>query len=306
MNRLASKIRRKIVLGREYLNVRGVAYFAQRRVRTARGRQRLSDLVARFLPPAGRTEKTAEAKTLGSRGFAFIDGVVTPGMVAEIRGYLAKQPVFAPYLLNSPRVSIDSPQLPDSHTLFIPEEKVIGCPHLLDVANHPTILAAIEGIFGCKPTIGVMCAWWSIPTADGKPRHAENFHRDFDDVNFIKLFIYLTDVGPENGPHEYIAGSHQVPLMCEIRRFSDEEVVASFPVNPKISFVGNAGTMFLENTYGLHRGQPVRKDRRLILQVIYSMLPIVDGPARPYPRALFAPPRSTVDPYVNRVYLAPA
>jgi hypothetical protein len=306
MNGLATKIRRKIVLGREYLNVRGVAYFAQRRVRTARARQRLSNLVARFLPPPGRVEKSVEAKALDSRGFAFIDGVVTREMAAEMRGYLARQPVFAPYLLNSPLVSIDAPHLPDSHTLFIPEDKVIGCPHLLDVANHPTILAAVEGIFGCKPTVGVMCAWWSIPTADGKPRHAENFHRDFDDVNFIKLFIYMTDVGPENGPHEYIEGSHQVPLMCEIRRFTDDEVVANFPASPKMSFVGSAGTMFLENTYGLHRGLPVRKDRRLILQIIYSMLPIVDGPVRPYPRASFAPTRDAVDPYVNRVYLARA
>ena len=306
MNGLVSTIRRKIVRGREYANVRGVAFFAQRRIRKVKARQRLANLVARFLPAARIATKSQEALALETKGFAFVRDVITPAMVAEMRAYLARQPVFAPYLLDSPRVSIDSPQLPDSHTLFIPEDKVVGCPHLLDVANHPTILAAIEGIFGCKPTVGVMCAWWSIPTADGKPRHAENFHRDFDDVNFIKLFVYLTDVGPENGPHEYIEGSHRISLMCEIRRFTDDQVLATFPANPKISFVGSAGTMFLENTYGLHRGQPVRKDRRLILQIVYSMLPIVDGPARPYPRALFAPARSAIDPYVNRVYLAHA
>ena len=38
-----------------------------------------------------------------------------------------------------------------------------------------------------------------IATAEGTPRHAENFHRDVDDLKFIKLFVYLTDVGDENG-----------------------------------------------------------------------------------------------------------
>jgi hypothetical protein len=304
MNGLVTKIRRKVARGREYANVRGVMFFAQRRVRKVKARQRLANAVARFLPAALTATKNPEALSLDTRGFALIQNVITPAMVAEMRDYLAKQPVFAPYLPALALVPIDGPELPDSHTLFVPEEKVVGCPHLLDIANHPTILSAVEGVFGCRPTVGVMCAWWSVPTADGKPRHAENFHRDFDDVNFIKLFVYLTDVGSENGPHEYIEGSHRVPLMCEIRRFSDEEVLASFPENLKISFVGSAGTMFLENTYGLHRGQPVRKDRRLILQIIYSMLPIVDGPARPYPRDRFVPPRTAIDPYVNRVYVA--
>ena len=34
------------------------------------------------------------------------------------------------------------------------------------------------------------------------------FHRDYESFNFVKLFVYLTDVGKENGPHEYIIRSN--------------------------------------------------------------------------------------------------
>lgn len=304
MRALASKIRRKIVIGREYANVRGMLFFAQRRVRKPKSRQRLSHFVSRFLPPARLAKTpTPEALALATHGFAMIEGAVTPEMIEEVRGYLVKQPVFAPLILNAPLISIDDPQLPDAHTLVVPDQDLVGCPHLLDIANHPRILGAVEGIFGCKPTIGYISAWWSIPTEDGKPRHAENFHRDVDDVNFIKLFIYVSDVEHENGPHEYIRGSHDLAQLNEIKRYTDEEVLAAFGKERLISFTGPAGTVFLENTFGLHRGLPVRAGRRLILQVVYSMLPMAYGPATPYRRELFAPSHVDVDPYVNRVYV---
>lgn len=305
MNALAQKIRRKIVVGRQYANVRGLVFFAQRRLQKARSRQQLARLVARFLPgPAtAMSSLSPEAALLRDQGFASLEGIVTPAMVEEMRGYLAQQPVQPTYILNAPLGSIDAPQLPDSHTFQIPERFVVSCPHLLDVANDPKILAAVEGVFGCKPTLGCIVAWWSVPTADGKPRQAENFHRDVDDVNFLKLFIYLTDVDRETGPHEYIRGSHNLPQMSDIKRHTDEEVLQTFGADRLVRFVGPAGTMFLESTFGLHRGLPVRSGRRLILQLIYSMLPMAYGPTTPYRPELFAPTRADVDSYVNRAYV---
>lgn len=305
MKTLAATIRRKIVIGRRFANVRGVLFFAQRRVQRANTRGRLARTVAFFLPPAGlaATHPMDEAGQLKTEGFVPIEGVVTPVMAEEMRAYLSKQPVYPPYIVGAPLVSIEDEHLPDSHTLVVPESEVVACPHLLDVANHPKILAAVEGVLGCKPTIGFISAWWSVPTADHKPRQAENFHRDFDDLNFIKLFIYLTNVEADNGPHEFIRGSHSMQLLHEIRRYDDDEVFSAFGRDRLVNFVGPAGTVFLENTYGLHRGQPVQAGKRLILQVVYSMLPMSYGPAAPYRPDRFAPAQVAVDPYVNRVYL---
>lgn len=308
MTSLTTKLRGKIIRLRPYANVRGAVFFAQRLARKAPTRRRLARFVARFLPPPVRVAPTPtpEASALHSEGFAMIRGVVTPAMVEQMRTYLSHQLVYPAYFLNPPVVSIDAPELPDSHVLTVTEKAVVSCPHLLDIANDPTILATIEGIFGCKPTIGFITAWWSVPTPDGKPRHAENFHRDIDDVNFIKLFLYLTDVGPENGPHEYIRGSHDMLQISDGKRHTDEEVLAAFGADRLMSFAGPAGTMFLENTFGLHRGQPVRSGRRLILQIVYSMLPMAYGPTAPYGADRFAPARVAVDPYVNRIYVGRA
>ncbi len=308
MTSLTTKIRGKFIRMLPYANVRGVVFFAQRLARKAPTRRRLARFVARFLPAPMSPAKplTPEAAALHSEGFVMVQGVVTPAMVEQMRTYLSQQLVFPAYFLNPPLVSIDAPELPDSHVLTVTEKAVVSCPHLLDVANDPTILAAIEGIFGCRPTIGFITAWWSVPTPDGKPRHAENFHRDIDDVHFIKLFLYLTDVRPENGPHEYIRGSHNMPQISDGKRHTDAEVLAAFGADRLTSFAGPAGTMFLENTFGLHRGQPVRSGRRLILQIVYSMLPMAYGPAAPYGLDRFAPAHVAVDSYVNRVYVGQA
>ena len=60
---------------------------------------------------------------------------------------------------------------------------------------------------------------------------AQLFHFDMDRIRFLKVFIYLTDVGTENGPHVYVRGSHRSkpPAFFRDRRFSDAEVKRAFP-----------------------------------------------------------------------------
>jgi hypothetical protein len=299
-------VRRKLLRLREYGNVRGVIFFAQRRVLDSGARRRLASFVARFLPRTAESGavRTESSVALERDGFAMIEGVVTPQMVEDMCLHLGKQLVYAPYIDDSPRVPMDGADVLDTHILTVVDEGVMSCPHLLDIANHPSIIGAVESTFGCKPTIGYISAWWSVPTADGVARHAENFHRDFDDIAFIKLFIYLSDVELENGPHDFILGSHTDPALRPIRRYSDAEVFASFSGNRLVRFTGKSGTVFLENTTGLHRGLPVQAGKRLMLQIVYSMLPMAYGPAKPYPRDVFQPASAPIDPYTNRIYVA--
>jgi hypothetical protein len=305
MMKTMSVVKRKLRRLREYGNVRGVLFFAQRRILSDPSRRRLARLVSRVLPPVGVSGAPPSPSTieLEREGFAMFDGILTPHMVETMRDHLTAQPVYAPYQQEATRHHIDDPDLPDSHIMTVVDEGLINCPHLLDVANHPRIVETIEGVFGCKPTIGYMSAWWSVPTADGKPRHAEYFHRDFDDVAFIKLFIYLSDVDENNGPHEFIRGSHLDASLRPIRRYTDAEVYSTYSNNRLVQFTGRAGTVFLENTTGLHRGLPVHDKRRLILQIVYSMLPMAYGPPKPYRRELFQPPSMPIDPYINRIYV---
>ena len=51
--------------------------------------------------------------------------------------------------------------------------------------------------------------WWTFPgnhTQLDRKKHAHMFHRDIDDFKFLKLFIYINDVGIDNGPHVVVQG----------------------------------------------------------------------------------------------------
>lgn len=303
-----NRVRRKLAGLRSLATARGVVFYAQRRVRGASARRRLAHFVARFLPAAAPAsgDTARMAQELDQQGFVMLDGLVTPEMRETMYRYFLQQKAVPTYIHNAPAVSIDDPNLPDSHTFTFRDGDVIRCPHVLDIANDPAVLSIVAEAFGCKPTIGYITTWWSIPTADRVARQAENFHRDFDDVHFLKLFIYLTDVGMENGPHEFIRGSQAAPQLRQIRRHTDEEVVAAYGKDRVVTFTGKAGCVFLENTTGLHRGQPVREGRRLILQIVYSMLPMAYGPAVPYKRSALPVISRSLDSYVNRVYVANA
>jgi hypothetical protein len=154
MTELVRKIRRKLRVLGEFASLRGVVFFAQRRVQGPKARDRLSGFVARFLPlPAFlRATPTKAAVALENEGFAMLDGIITPQMAVEMRDYITRQAVRGGYLDEQKSLSILDPELPDTHVLSVVEDGLMSCPYLLDIANHPEILATVEGIFGCKPT----------------------------------------------------------------------------------------------------------------------------------------------------------
>jgi hypothetical protein len=63
---------------------------------------------------------------------------------------------------------------------------------------------------------------------------------------------------------------------------------------------GRSGDAFLEDTFGLHKGQPPLTQRRLLFQVEYSVNPI---PVYDY-RPLTLKTEQRFDPYINRLYLS--
>lgn len=168
-------------------------------------------------------------------------------------------------------------------------EDLIRCTPLLRLACDPRIVAMVEAYIGCTPTIAAFLSWHSFPGRIDAP--SEVFHRDRDCFRFVKLFVYLNDVGEEAGPHEFIHASHsaeglqayfqargvQVDLPrlfegncrhldpAELRKLLGDKVVRT---------TGSAGFGFLEDTYGLHRGTRPASASRLIFTVTYTGLPL--------------------------------
>jgi hypothetical protein len=211
-------------------------------------------------------------------GISHFGQLLTAEQATEVCNYFLQKLVKDPY---RPSVEAFMPEgnqrHPDSHIAHHDPLDIIHAPYLFSIANRPDILAVVEGLLGCKPTLSYLAAWWSYHTEIGA-QQAEHFHRDVDDWRFVKLFIYLTDVGAMNGPHVYVKSSSTSPALREIRRFTDDEVIAAFGVEQVMELTGRAGEGFLEDTFGIHKGQPVAEGRRLIFQAVYSLYPLPYGP----------------------------
>jgi ectoine hydroxylase-related dioxygenase (phytanoyl-CoA dioxygenase family) len=119
--------------------------------------------------------------------------------------------------------------------------------------------------------------WWSTDYNKSPSKEAAQwFHFDLDRVSWLKVFVYLTDVGLENGPHCYVAGSHKIGskpyelLKRGYVRISDYEI-SNFYSSKKIKLMtGEKGDIFIGNTKAWHKGTNLKEGNRLVLQLQYT------------------------------------
>ncbi len=129
-------------------------------------------------------------------------------------------------------------------------EQVLRAPGLLDLFNDERIISRVTAFLGFSPVLYSVNAWWSLTADKAAGPHSQFFHRDIDDDRFLVLFLYLTDVGMDGGPHQ-------------IQR-EDGSI---------ISCLGIAGTMWLVNTLALHRGLVPTSSPRLVCWARYGRGP---------------------------------
>lgn len=237
--------------------------------------------------------------SLDENGFVRLGTLMSPDEIAEVHSY------FQDKLLSDPwRAELglferceDAPQ--KSHVLSYNDVDVLNAPHLSILANHPLIIGTMQEYLGTFPIIEKVTAWWSLKGRQ-VPEEAQLFHGDYHGCRFAKLFVYLTDVDEQSGPHVYVPGTHRPDIMqlyfehlkqrlpLEAKaiaqqfnkeaqgncgRLSDEIVEKVFGKEHFEVFMAEAGNAFLENTSGLHKGQMPKDADRLIFQVIYTAMP---------------------------------
>jgi Phytanoyl-CoA dioxygenase (PhyH) len=106
---------------------------------------------------------------------------------------------------------------------------------------------------------------------------SQNWHVDFDDKHLLKAFVYLTDVGPDHGPFEYVPASQPGGRHHGVRawkpmgmgRVPDEDVQQRVPAEEIATFTGAKGTLILCNTSGLHRGGFATAGPRVLATATY-------------------------------------
>ncbi len=245
-------------------------------------------------------EALERARVLQRDGFVMTPSLIPDQWIADMRGWFETQSCADAYRPELGAFTGPQNAPPGTHVAFFGHDCVANAPHALEIANLPALMETVAANLGAKPTISYMTAWWSVPAGDGTAQHAEKFHRDVDDIDFIKLFVYLTDVDEEAGPHVFMKGSHLVDRCTTIRRYDDSEVHAALGKQNEVRFVGPAGTAFLEKTYGFHRGYPPISRPRLIFQVLFSLRETIYGPKAPF---VDAKARGLdLDAFSNRIY----
>lgn len=281
----------------------------QRRVMDPVRRQRMADFLAarqpgyRFPADTG-IDPAASREALLNDGQILLPDLLSRDEAARLRDYFAAKPVSYPYDPSYPPFLPDSPDRPaHAHVAYHDTRDVLQAPGALELANHPVVLSHVAAAMGCTPTLSYIAAWWSYPTNMGAMQ-AENFHRDVDDWAFFKFFVYLTDVDQETGPHVYVRHSAPSPKLARIDRFADEEGAANFSDDAIISLGAPAGTGLIENTFGLHKGMPLKRGTRLMFQAVYSIFPTFYGPRHPVLENPLAPPVVRDNRWTNRVFVS--
>lgn len=241
-------------------------------------------------------DEEATLRSVRESGYAPLQALLSAKQVADIHAFLRgkrvvdhadRSRVFA--LSEIPeRVRIADHSLKD----------IIHCPHVLELANSPSLLRLAAQYIGCKPTISAIILRWSFPRS-GEGAGLQAFHRDADDWRFVKLFVYLTDVDAGSGPHVYVRGSHVTKTPVRLRAYNDKDVLEGYGPERVTTVTGPSGFGFVADTHGIHKGAVPTTRPRLLLQIQYSLLPVYAYRYKPEPYN----GSLRLDTYVNRLIL---
>jgi Phytanoyl-CoA dioxygenase (PhyH) len=143
-------------------------------------------------------------------------------------------------------------------------------PNIL--ATSWDIYSIVGDYLGVEPVLNLPESWFSFPVSQISSQSAQNWHWDCDRIRWIKVFVYINDVNLSNGPHAFIRGSHRNwRIDRKSSRFTEEEVREMYSAEDFQVFTAKKGTIIFEDTRGLHKGTPLIKDYRLILQLEFSV-----------------------------------
>ena len=147
---------------------------------------------------------------------------------------------------------------------------------LLAIALDRKLLEVIASYFGLWPSLYYISAWLHYPT-EGTERVSQLWHRDPEDLQVIKVFIYLDDVNENGGPFSYIPGTqpfgYRTAAAREVKkkkRLTDAEIGRGFPPDSWKVCTGSASTMILADTVGYHRGGKPTVGRRILITCAFT------------------------------------
>jgi Phytanoyl-CoA dioxygenase (PhyH) len=269
---------------------------------------------------------------LGANGIAFghIDEFFAPGTLDELKkafdkyheDFRAKGPP------KNRGKSVYIHTIHKAHT-FLPNDIVSA------FLGSPTFATIAARYLEMVPRYVGTSFWHTLPAPADDRIYSQQWHRDYNDRQILKVFLYLNDVGELNGPFEYLTSSHlrgelgsrydkigsngyrAYPDSAEIKAVTDsiphyklhelppEAITADrAPWRNEPSTVlctAPAGTLIFGDTFAVHRGGHVEQGHRNLMMLTFSTNANVHKPHFSVTRE-FA---ETLSPFMRMVFGLP-
>jgi hypothetical protein len=219
---------------------------------------------------------------LEERGFVTFERALSPDVCDSLMKFALSTPAFVRAMDGEaisvePKVAIYDASKPLAVRYDYATTDLLANRDVQVLLSDGSLLALAEMYLKARPRFDVLSMWWHTNFhAQPDSQAAQFYHFDLDRFKWLKVFIYLTDVGTRDGPHSFIEGSHgpgglpQNILDKGYVRTSDEEVLSNYGSDKEIRFEAPRGTIIVEDTRGLHKGNAVSGSSRLILQLQLS------------------------------------
>ena len=151
---------------------------------------------------------------------------------------------------------------------------------IANVALDDRVLSIVNSYLGLSSRLRYVDLWYNLAAQPGEPPiDSEHWHRDNEDVKFVKLFFYLDDVDDGTGPLTYIRGTQPGGAYADVfpaqpprGSYPPESLLQSAIPSSQIKVcTGKAGTLVLYDASGFHRGgRATDKPRRLMVATYAS------------------------------------
>ena len=141
----------------------------------------------------------------------------------------------------------------------ISSNDLINIPEIQDIIINPKILEIAQGYLGSAPILDIISVSFSFPNKKNDSNAAQMWHIDLDRPKWVKFFIFLSDCTLNNGPHKFIESSHltsKIPneiVKKGYKRIEDNLISNYFSEDKIKSFIGEAGSVLIEDSVGLQR-----------------------------------------------------
>lgn len=259
-----------------------------------------SQALSKLTPQLSSIEKRiVEDLRANGLAFAHFDELFAPGFYAEIKS------AFGHYLENfqatqkktdqGKAIFLDTIHKAHNFVANDPVSSYLAAPQFAAISAH--YMQMVPRFVGSS-------FWHTRPAkADGR-LFSQQWHRDYNDRRLVKIFLYLNDVGQENGYFEHVTGTQVGGPLGDrfdtigedgLRAYPDQEalgrVLEEMPVidldgvplenrtgsrapwHGKPSVVrGQApeGSLIFADTFGIHRGGYIKNGHRDMIMLTYS------------------------------------